>query len=170
MSCLDLSPVLAHDHWVTESPRQRLARIMDERRRFLRLTWDQVADRGSISYETIRQVRSGSQEIRGLTKRGIEIGLGWTPGSLDRALEGGTPTPTAQTETQPATRAPSHPSLAEVAIRQIEEILDMDGLTSRMREDTIRGIVYRYRRQAAQEAARRAARPEDEPGRQSDTG
>jgi hypothetical protein len=71
--------------------RARLAELMDERRRDLRLTWDQVAERGSITYETIRQVRSGKSAIRALTKRGLEVGLAWAQGSVDVVINGGDP-------------------------------------------------------------------------------
>lgn len=88
--CLDLSGNLwHHEHVPVDESRQRLARLMDERRRILRSTWDQVAERGSITYETIRQVRGGgAAQIRPLTKRGIEIGLAWPPGTVDEILTG----------------------------------------------------------------------------------
>lgn len=61
---------------------------MDERRRFLRLTWDQVAERGSITYETLRQVRLGTSAMRPLTKRAIEAGLDWPADLVDVILDG----------------------------------------------------------------------------------
>lgn len=73
--------------------RTRLAALMEERRLELGLRWKQVADAGDISYEVVRAVRNGSSEIRPLSKRGIEVGLRWAPGSVQRILDGGEPEP-----------------------------------------------------------------------------
>lgn len=75
--------------------RARLAEHMDQRRRELRLTWDQVASRAGINRETLRQIRNGiSESIRPLTAAGIEDALQWEHGSIDAILAGGAPTPT----------------------------------------------------------------------------
>jgi transcriptional regulator with XRE-family HTH domain len=73
--------------------RARLAMLMDERRRDLRLTWDQVAGRAGINRETLRQIRTGSGNIRPLSATGIEDALEWDRGSIDRILAGGDPAP-----------------------------------------------------------------------------
>lgn len=74
-----------------ETPRQRLARLMDERRSDLGLTWNEVADKAGITREGLRRMRTGTGHIRSLTKRGIERALQWTSGSVDRILAGGEP-------------------------------------------------------------------------------
>lgn len=71
-----------------ETPRQRLARLMNTRRADLGMTWREVAERGELTTETLRQVRSGDSDIRELTKRGIERALKWMPGSIDNILGG----------------------------------------------------------------------------------
>lgn len=74
--------------------RARLAEKMDERRLELRLAWREVAEAGGISYEVIRNLRGGrGTGIAPLTKAGIEQGLHWEAGSVDRILAGGDPAP-----------------------------------------------------------------------------
>lgn len=72
--------------------RERLNRLMDERRADLRLRWADVATRAGLTKEGLRGVRQGPGSIRSLTKRGIEDALRWAPGSIDSILSGGTPT------------------------------------------------------------------------------
>lgn len=67
---------------------------MDGRRRELRLTWDEVAAHAGIHRETLRQIRTGSGNIRPLSATGIEGALHWAPGSIDAIISGGEPTPT----------------------------------------------------------------------------
>lgn len=76
----------------SETPRQRLARLMDERRLDLELTWNDVAERAGITREGLRRTRTGTGRIRSLTKRGIERALRWERGSVDTILGGGDPT------------------------------------------------------------------------------
>jgi len=71
--------------------RQRLADLMERRRLDLGLTWREVAEAGNISYEVIRAIRNGNGQIRPLSKRGIEVGLHWEPGSVQRIEDGGDP-------------------------------------------------------------------------------
>ena len=75
------------------SARARLAALMDERRLELRLTWQDVADRGGISLRALANARTGDAEIRPLTQAGIEGGLQWERGSVARILAGGDPVP-----------------------------------------------------------------------------
>jgi hypothetical protein len=73
--------------------RQRLAVLMDKRRLDLRLTWQDVAEQGDVSLRALANARTGDSEIRPLTRRGIEAGLQWEAGSVDRTLDGGYPVP-----------------------------------------------------------------------------
>lgn len=74
-----------------ETPRQRLARLMDDRRSDLGLTWNEVADKAGVTREGLRRMRTGTGHIRSLTKRGIERALQWASGSVDQILAGGDP-------------------------------------------------------------------------------
>jgi hypothetical protein len=72
--------------------RQRLARLMDERRAELALDWNDVAQRAGITKEGLRTVRDGTAlNPRPKTRRGIERALHWASGSFDRVLDGGDP-------------------------------------------------------------------------------
>lgn len=64
---------------------------MNARRADLDMTWKDVAEKGGLTTETLRQVRLGDSDIRELTKRGIERALSWTQGSVDAVLAGGHP-------------------------------------------------------------------------------
>lgn len=70
-----------------------LADRMDRRRAELGLRWADVADRGGITTQTLREVRAGARRLRGLTKAAIERALEWAPGSVDVILDGGEPQP-----------------------------------------------------------------------------
>lgn len=78
--------------------RMRLDRLMDARRLDLGLTWREVAAFAGLSYEALREVRNGPGGTRTLTMRKIDRGLRWTPGSMERVLNGGDP------ENDPLTR------------------------------------------------------------------
>jgi hypothetical protein len=77
-----------------ETVRQRLARLMDERREELGLHWNEVAEDAGITKEGLRSVRFEVRQIRPKTKRGLERALDWDAGSFDRILEGGDPVTT----------------------------------------------------------------------------
>lgn len=91
--------------------RARLAQLMDERRVQLGLTWNQVADRASLTKEGLRTVRQGTRKIMPLTKWGIELALHWQSGSVDSVLDRGDPTPLPAGDVKDSTDGPD----AEVA-------------------------------------------------------
>jgi hypothetical protein len=72
-----------------KEPRERLAKLLDERRAELRMRWRDVAERAGITVEGLRNLRVGTGRIRSTTKRGLEDALGWRPGSVDEILGGG---------------------------------------------------------------------------------
>lgn len=76
-----------------DTNRVRLAQLMEARREKLGLTWEQVALKGSITDETLRQVRRNRRVISRGTRRAIEAGLDWATGSVDQILSGGDPQP-----------------------------------------------------------------------------
>jgi hypothetical protein len=78
---------------IAPEARQRLARLMDDRRRDLRLRWQDVAKAGGISLKTLHSVRTGEAGIAPLTESGIEDGLRWEAGSVATILAGGDPLP-----------------------------------------------------------------------------
>ena len=76
--------------------RQHLAAVMEDRRLELRLTWQEVAERGDISLRALSSARAGDGDIRPLTRRGIDRGLQWLEGcGVDNILAGHSPLPAA---------------------------------------------------------------------------
>lgn len=74
------------------TPRQRLAAYIEARRVELRLRWTDVAERAELSTETLRQIRKGTNELRPLTRGGIDRAMGWARGrGVDAILAGGEP-------------------------------------------------------------------------------
>jgi hypothetical protein len=78
---------------IDDEARRRLDAAMDERRLELELDWRQVAERGGITYETLRAARRGSRNIPAKTRRAIEQGLAWERGSVLAVLDDRAPTP-----------------------------------------------------------------------------
>lgn len=79
----------------SEQAWQRLAEAVKSRRDELRLTQTDVAVAGEISVDRVRAVETlrGHEQLRRKTMRGLAIGLGWTPESVEVILAGGDPTP-----------------------------------------------------------------------------
>lgn len=77
----------------TETARERLARLLDERREELGLEWNEVAQIAGITKEGLRTARLGPSVPRAKTKRGIERALRLRVGAFDEALGGGELTP-----------------------------------------------------------------------------
>jgi hypothetical protein len=71
-----------------------LAEHMERRATELGKGWKEAAADGGISYEALRLVRDGvTPNPRRLTKRAIELGFRWMPGSFDAIMRGEDPTP-----------------------------------------------------------------------------
>lgn len=64
---------------------------MHERRLQLGLRWKDVASQADITEQTLRQIRNGANEMRDLTRQGVERALGWQSGSVQAVMEGGEP-------------------------------------------------------------------------------
>ena len=79
-----------------ETARERLARLMAERRTQLRMTWNAVADKAGLTKEGLRGIRQGQGIIQPASKEGIEDALRWERGSLDAILEGRDPVSRAE--------------------------------------------------------------------------
>ena len=76
---------------ITPEARERLSRIMEDRRLDLGLSWREVASRAEVSYEALRALRTGTGGIRPLTARQIDSALEWVPGSVQAIMDGGDP-------------------------------------------------------------------------------
>lgn len=83
---------------------ERLGDEVRLRRKHLKLTQPEVAERGGLSVATIRAIetnRAGRLSPR--LRRALERAIEWEPGTIDTVLEGGGPRPVATT-TAPASR------------------------------------------------------------------
>lgn len=117
--------------------RSRLAQLMDERRVQLGLTWNEVAERASLTKEGLRTVRTGTRKIMPLTKGGIEVALAWQQGSVDAILAGGTPedAPTAaRTHETPADDFASAPWITTALEGEGSSVGDFRPLVEVLRE------------------------------------
>jgi hypothetical protein len=99
--------------------RRQLATAMDNRRLELGMRWQDVAAAGGVSLRAISQARTGDKDIRPLTRRGIEKGLEWAPGTIERILSGRA-APAGITPPEPPPGA-APPSRENAALRQILE-------------------------------------------------
>lgn len=76
-----------------DSPSDRLAMAMEQRRLELDLAWKDVAASAKISVATLGAIRRGASRPSALTKRRLEGALQWKHGSIATILSGGEPTP-----------------------------------------------------------------------------
>lgn len=77
---------------VEESPdRTRLATVVKRRRLALRMTQKEAAALVKMSAVTWRLVETAAP-VRDLTLYGVDLALGWEPGSCEAVLAGGEPT------------------------------------------------------------------------------
>jgi hypothetical protein len=76
-----------------ETPRERLANAMADRRRELRLSVRAAAQRAGVDRATWTSAEAATRRIAEYNYAGIEAALDWEPGSVDQVLAGGTPTP-----------------------------------------------------------------------------
>lgn len=87
---------------MTAGPRARLAELIKSRRRELRLSEREAAERGGLARNTWASAEAGNRQPAERTAAGIEVALEWAPGSVDRVLAGGDP---VVQPTPPSTRA-----------------------------------------------------------------
>jgi hypothetical protein len=120
--------------------RERLAALMEERRLELDLTWEQVAEAADLHYETLRSARNENAGIRKMTKRAIDRGLQWTPGSVDLILNGGDPVALPVLHAVPEQPAPQLPDgdadaeTADAAVRLLASYFEP------LKRDAVLGI------------------------------
>lgn len=78
---------------VEEEPRSRLARLIQTRRRELRLSERQAAATAGVARNTWASAEEGVKQLAEKSIAGIEAALQWAPGSVERILAGGNPAP-----------------------------------------------------------------------------
>lgn len=96
----------------TDERRKHLARLMDDRRRQLRLKWSHVAQRAGMSAENLRVIRNGTINITVDAADRIEDALEWARGSIKDIVLHGTPprsTPTTHSGLPPARESDVYP-------------------------------------------------------------
>ncbi len=71
---------------------KRLARVIDEEREYLRLSWSALGRRSGLSARTIYDLRTGDREAyRPDTLDRLESAMWWEVGSVERVLAGRRP-------------------------------------------------------------------------------
>jgi hypothetical protein len=76
---------------ISGGARERLDKLMNDRRLELGITWRDVAARAGLSYETLRSARTSDSGMRELTAAQIARALEWEPRAVQRILAGGEP-------------------------------------------------------------------------------
>ena len=74
-----------------EDPRQRLGRLVQERRRQLGLSIRAAAERGGVVRNTWASIEEGVRKTADSNWAGVQRALGWVPGSVASILNGGDP-------------------------------------------------------------------------------
>jgi hypothetical protein len=87
---------------ISDDVRERLDRMMNDRRLELGLTWREVAERAGLSYEALRGIRTSGSGMRELTAVKIARALEWDPQAVLRILVGGEPQLAARDQGIPA--------------------------------------------------------------------
>ena len=132
----------------TLEARHRLTELMEDRRRELRLRWQDVAEAGNVSLRALQAARLGDAEIRPLTQRGIEDGLRWPAGYIQAVLDGKEPNlggytahpPASASRPEPPADEPPEPVPPAVATaisalgKSIEPIITQQITHARMRD------------------------------------
>lgn len=107
----------------TETPAERLNRLMNERRVELGLQWQTVAALANITTSTLGAVRRGSNEPTDLTKRGLENALRWKRGSISKIYAGENPDTEEPSGTSVTSTADEDLRIALDTLRALEEKL-----------------------------------------------
>ena len=101
---------------------RRLGDLIRARRRDLGLyTVVDAARRADISRDTLAKVEAG-EKAKPVTYRKLEQALEWTPGSIDRILDGGEPTLVRPPAHDPRPEPQHRPVLAEETVALIRQL------------------------------------------------
>jgi DNA-binding XRE family transcriptional regulator len=137
---------------VEEEPRSRLARLIQTRRRELRLSERQAAADAGVARNTWASAEEGVKQLAEKSIAGIEAALRWAPGSIDRILAGGNPAPLP--DQAPASAAPALPHDFDLNA-EIDKVMRLD-LPAQNKLKLARQITELYEQaQAERRAARR---------------
>lgn len=105
-----------------DSPSDRLAIAMEQRRLELDLAWKDLASAAKVSVATLGAIRRGVNEPSALNKRRLENALRWEHGSIEAILTGGEPTTVADAaDSQAPEGEHQDPLVAELA-QQLEQL------------------------------------------------
>lgn len=128
---------------MTPEGHKRLTEAMEERRKELRLRWQDVAAAASLSVETLSALRRpGAQGVRDLTLRAVDAGLQWYPGSAERTLKGDAPAPLGNGQPSAGDEPPPH--RLDDGFAAIEATVEwMRGLTPTERAAALGDLVKR---------------------------
>ncbi|AGZ54648.1 MULTISPECIES: helix-turn-helix domain-containing protein [Mycobacterium] len=109
----------------------RLGVAVRLRRKQLKLTQSEVAERGGLSESTVRGVENNRlSQPHASTQRALERGLAWLPGSVEAILKGGAPriqetgAPAAPADRDTATAAGDRLALAQRLIKMRQAFLE----------------------------------------------
>jgi len=125
-------------------PHERLDAALNERRLNLRMEWNDVAAAIGIRARSLLDIRRGRNGPNPLTARAMDDWLGWEPGSVERLLAGGDPTPRDRADEErrgaepefeiPADRAEQIKLAHELIARASELTKDANELTARAQQ------------------------------------
>lgn len=93
--------------------RTRLADEMDRRRIALSLRWEHIAEKARISTTHLRKFRRGDAGASDVVLAALEDALQWERGSIAAILDGGQPTPAAESSHRDPTK-----TLAEMLLER----------------------------------------------------
>ncbi|WP_405149530.1 hypothetical protein OG589_14830 [Sphaerisporangium sp. NBC_01403] len=150
--------------------RTRLAAEMEQRRVMLGVRWEHIAEKARISTTHLRKFRRGDAGISSLVEAALEDALQWERGSIEAVLQGGGPTPTADSPHRDPNKTLGDLLLERGLARPEEltaadnilndpvawEIVEMDELSEEARNRFLR--VYAHMRREIFEAARNEAK------------
>lgn len=137
-------------NYASAANRQRLASRVVQRRRELRLTQEQVYERGGPSTATLRLIEKGAEvDYRRGTIGPLERALEWTEGSIDAILHGDEATAVSESV---STSSEDHRVLLDIDDEVYEA---MDPITRRRAKAEAEALYYRLAQEARQRADER---------------
>lgn len=107
---------------------KRFGEIVKARREDLGLRQDQLVERRGPSTTTMTKVENGNPPPpSAVTLRKLDTSLGWEPGSAQKTLDGGNPTPRSPDagETPRKFRLPTSSFVGDIPAEQFEELSDL---------------------------------------------
>lgn len=84
----------------------RLADHVRRRRDALRMTQDDLVEASGLSGFSITKIENAKARLRATSRRQLEVGLSWAPGSVSDILAGGEPTESPEADPMPRDAIP----------------------------------------------------------------